>query len=356
MSLQESCMEIRRGLLEGVFSSKAAVRQGIVLRLLDKLGWLTFDMRTIIPEYSIAGRKVDYALCHPLGKPIAIIEVKRAGQKISEAGKHLIEFAFQEEIRLVILTDGAEWCFFLPQEHVINDDSLIHNLDITMCNSEECTYILRRYLSYANIADGSAIQAVRDDHRDASRKRVVKNQLPQAWLMLVNEQAELLFGLIAEKVERLCGFKPDAESVSDFLTTLVLTEQSKLTSNLEKTKSEQRLVTVDGKNPHSGQRTRSPKGEVTNQKEFERPILQAIVDLGGRGNVDEIMANVERKIAKDLTALDRELQPSRTTVRWKNAAQWARFVMVEDGRLLSDSPRGIWEISNKGRQWLAMRY
>ncbi|MFO7166894.1 MAG: winged helix-turn-helix domain-containing protein [Chloroflexota bacterium] len=38
--------------------------------------------------------------------------------------------------------------------------------------------------------------------------------------------------------------------------------------------------------------------------------------------------------------------------RWRNAAQWARNAMVKEGLLKTDSPRGIWEISESGRQRL----
>lgn len=40
-------------------------------------------------------------------------------------------------------------------------------------------------------------------------------------------------------------------------------------------------------------------------------------------------------------------------IRWRNSAQWARNKMVNtDGRMKKGSPRGIWEISDKGRKWL----
>jgi hypothetical protein len=38
--------------------------------------------------------------------------------------------------------------------------------------------------------------------------------------------------------------------------------------------------------------------------------------------------------------------------RWRNAAQWARQSMIYDGYLKSDSPRGVWEVSDKGRKFL----
>jgi len=40
-------------------------------------------------------------------------------------------------------------------------------------------------------------------------------------------------------------------------------------------------------------------------------------------------------------------------IRWRNSAQWARNIMVnEDGRMVKNGKNGIWEISDKGRKWL----
>ena len=40
------------------------------------------------------------------------------------------------------------------------------------------------------------------------------------------------------------------------------------------------------------------------------------------------------------------------TPRWRNTAQWARNSLREDGLIRDDTPRRIWEINDKGRQWL----
>jgi hypothetical protein len=43
-------------------------------------------------------------------------------------------------------------------------------------------------------------------------------------------------------------------------------------------------------------------------------------------------------------------------MRRRNTAQWARNAFREGGYLHSDSPHGMWEISEKGWQWLARRW
>jgi len=88
---------------------------------LHALGWPSYDTQIIIPEYSLEGRRVDFALCHTTGKPIAFIEVNQLGQS-EGAERQLFEYAFHKGIPVAILTDGQEWNFFLPGElHPVKD-------------------------------------------------------------------------------------------------------------------------------------------------------------------------------------------------------------------------------------------
>ena len=76
MDLERDIKEIRTAIKNGAFANEAAVSQGVVLRLLNSLGWPAYDTQTVSPQYGLEGRRVDYALCHPPGKPISFIEVK----------------------------------------------------------------------------------------------------------------------------------------------------------------------------------------------------------------------------------------------------------------------------------------
>ena len=80
------------------------------------------------------------------------------------------------------------------------------------------------------------------------------------------------------------------------------------------------------------------------------PILQALVQLGGSGRVIEVLDRVERMMKEQLNKYVYESLPSNPKeLRWRNNAQWARLNLVQAGYLASDSPRGIWEISEAGR-------
>jgi len=94
-------------------------------------------------------------------------------------------------------------------------------------------------------------------------------------------------------------------------------------------------------------------GVRTPQSEYYRPILQVLNELDGSGQVAEVLDRVGEAMKPVFKEVDYEPLPSHGGApRWRNAAQWARNSMVEEGLLKADSPRGVWEISDKGRDML----
>lgn len=219
MDLAQHIEEIRAGVKAGRYVNEASVSQGIVLRLLQALGWPSYDTQIICPEYSLEGRRVDFALCHPASKPIAFIEVKQIGQS-DGAERQLFEYAFHVGVPLAILTDGQEWNFFLPAEQGSYGERRVYKLDIVERDIAECVTRLSRYIDYEAITSGRAIAAAREDYKDVARNRKVRATLPEAWAKLVAEEDELLLELVAEQVESLCGFKPDLDTVAGFLKSV----------------------------------------------------------------------------------------------------------------------------------------
>ena len=216
MELERDIEEIRTAIKIGGFANEAAVSQGVVLRLLNSLGWPAYDTQTVSPQYGLEGRRVDYALCHPPGKPIAFIEVKNIGQG-DGAERQLFEYAFHKGVQLAILTDGREWNFFLPAEHGDYAERRVYKLDIVERDLSECTLRLNRYLQYDAVLSGDAIEAARKDYRDVARERQIQSALPRAWEHLVKNEDDLLLELVADQVESLCGYKPDFDTVALFL-------------------------------------------------------------------------------------------------------------------------------------------
>ena len=219
MTFKEHVDDIRDRLEKGEFIGEAAVVYGIVLRLLDALTWPRFNPQIIILEYSIEGRRVDLALCHPPSKPIIFIEVKKVGS-IEGAERQLFEYAFHAGVPIAILTDGQKWQFFHPSGQGDYRERKVREVDLIQDESEESAKCLNRYLNYESIRTGEAVEAIKADYGKVVQQRQVATRLPDAWRKLLEEADEFLLHAVAEKTESLCGYRPTDEQVLSFLRSL----------------------------------------------------------------------------------------------------------------------------------------
>lgn len=95
------------------------------------------------------------------------------------------------------------------------------------------------------------------------------------------------------------------------------------------------------------------RGLRTPEEAFRRPILEALAELGGGAPIGEVLERVGAKMKSVLNQYDRQPLPSDPrSIRWKNTAQWCRNTLVREGLMKSDSPHGVWDISDAGRKWL----
>ena len=94
---------------------------------------------------------------------------------------------------------------------------------------------------------------------------------------------------------------------------------------------------------------RAKRGEIMPQADYALPILEALIEMGGKGRMRNVLDRVFNKIKDQLKPKDLEKLPSGTSIRWKNRAQWERQRLKSEGYLKKDSPHGTWEITDEGR-------
>ncbi|MFN3467237.1 MAG: winged helix-turn-helix domain-containing protein [Candidatus Brocadiales bacterium] len=110
-----------------------------------------------------------------------------------------------------------------------------------------------------------------------------------------------------------------------------------------------RILRIDKNRVLPTRRPRIPG--VTKQSLYRKPILETLLEMGGSGDKNAVLGRVHEKMKGKFNSADYE-KTSTGEVRWENTAAWERFKMVKDGLLKADSPRGIWEITEKGRKSL----
>ena len=97
--------------------------------------------------------------------------------------------------------------------------------------------------------------------------------------------------------------------------------------------------------------SRALPGTILPDSEYELPILSILDARGGRAPTREVLDELGVKLNGSLMPADHEKIGS-GDVRWRNRAQFVRLRLIERGDMVKDSPRGLWEITDQGRDKL----
>jgi len=324
---------------------EAATKQAVILKLLSILEWDTFNIEEVRPEYSVGSKSVDYSLRIANSNKV-FLEIKRIGENLEKHQEQLLNYSFQEGVKLATLTNGVTWWFYLPLYEGNWEQRRFYTIDIRQQESTEASIKFIDFLSKDNIATGKAIQNAETIYKSRKKQTKIKNALPDAWNKIIFEDNELMIDLLSETTEKICGYKPDSDVVKHFLSEykdqLFISESVRITTTSIKDKIS--LLETD--------KTTKIAGERTPRQAFRIPILKVLIEIGGRGKVKEILKKLEIEMKNVFKSIDYEKLSSGVMIRWQNTAQWEKYVMVQDGLLRSDSPRGIWEITEEGKRFL----
>ena len=89
--------------------AETRTRMALIDPLLTALGWNIADPGTVTPEYKVGRDRADYALLRPDGKPLAILEAKKLGERFSAHQKQMVTYAAMGGIKYSGMTDGNRW-------------------------------------------------------------------------------------------------------------------------------------------------------------------------------------------------------------------------------------------------------
>ena len=95
--------------------------------------------------------------------------------------------------------------------------------------------------------------------------------------------------------------------------------------------------------------TRVKPGSILPEEEYEVPLLSALVEAGGAASSKEVIERVGVQLKEKLTEQDKD-EVASGTVRWRNRIQFVRIKLIDRGLMTKESPRGIWQITDAGRE------
>ena len=199
---------------------ESATKQSVVLRLLGLCGWDPFDPSQIVPEYMVGTRRVDFALRSGSANAV-FIEVKRPRENLENHQQQLLEYCFQEGVKLAALTNGRTWWLYLPLQSGSWEHRRFLTIDLESQPSETVERWFMEYLSREKVISGRAVTAAESLAlalaQSQQRAEVTSKTIVQAWNQIVETPDDLLVDLISETTERICGFKPERKLVEQFI-------------------------------------------------------------------------------------------------------------------------------------------
>lgn len=97
----------------------------------------------------------------------------------------------------------------------------------------------------------------------------------------------------------------------------------------------------------------APPGSILPVGAYWLPILGILVEAGGSAAANDVIDALEERMGDEFKDRDRETLRN-GEVRWRNRARFARLRMKERGLLSKVSPRGVWEVTERGAAYLRL--
>jgi len=202
---------------EGRFHNldEAALKQGVVMKILSLLDWDPFDLDEIQPELNVEGGKIDFSLKQ--NDPNRVFLVVRKGSDLSKPQEELLNHSVQGNAKMAVLTNGFTWWFYLPLLQGSADEKKFLALEINGQKGEEISEKLLQFLSKGSVTAGKSLRLAEEIYHTRQRAFLVKEFLPKAWEKVMKEPEKWLAEPLAEGTKDLCGYKPDMAILREFI-------------------------------------------------------------------------------------------------------------------------------------------
>jgi hypothetical protein len=197
-----------------------AVKQGIVLKLLSLLEWDPFDINQVKPEYVVEGEKIDFSLLHKNSSKV-FIGVRKGVEALTEYQEELSDYAVQDEVQLVVLTDGIVWWFCLSHLDAPAEEKRFYAMNVNERKAEEVAQTFEIFLSKENVHSEKAVKAAEEIYNERKKLHLIRENLPKAWEKVLSEPEKWLHEVLAQATNELCGHTPDEETTKKFIASQI---------------------------------------------------------------------------------------------------------------------------------------
>jgi predicted type IV restriction endonuclease len=197
------------------------VKQFVIERILNSLGWNLFDPGEIKREFRVGADRPDYIL-NPGLPTAAFIEAKKVTVNLENHQRQLLNYCFQQAVNLAVLTNGRTWWLYLPRYEGRAEEGRhwskkrFSEIDITSGGPAKVQREFERFLAKERVASGEAVESAKVKIDEGDSEEVVQKGMIDSWNNTVTTPSEDLIKLLTESTTGLCGVRPTKQKVKEF--------------------------------------------------------------------------------------------------------------------------------------------
>ena len=201
-------------------NSRAAERR-IVVPILRELGWDDSDDAQVDFGYLLGGRfndEIDFALRGSADTGLALLQLLEPGNQSTMAALRIINGAVADHFALAILSNGAEWWFYLPPAQPgPPEQQCFTQTNLFSDPVDKCMATLEAFLSRPRLENGDAIADASKTLAAVRARGEVIAQLPSIWKRMLSEPDSMLVELLQEEISRAVNAEASEADVITFL-------------------------------------------------------------------------------------------------------------------------------------------
>ena len=205
--------------------NQSAMKQTVVMRILDAAGWSPFSLSDIEPDFQIGSSKVDFALklspaprSQAAATPRVLVDVRGAEDNLDSERmqRRLVNLCERADVELGVLTNGLRWLLFLGVPDSRRQENRFCELDIQQ-DAEDVANEINMYLAKDKVGNGQAVRSAERALRDRNQDEVSRVAIIEGWRQVVKGLDEGLVSIIATAAEQRMGTRPDHRFIRQVL-------------------------------------------------------------------------------------------------------------------------------------------
>ncbi len=194
---------------------QASTKQAIVIKMLSLLGWDIFNVDEVKPDFVVKSCMIDFALRKNKFNTV-FIGVSKAGEELRKDQKEILASAISEGVKLVLVTNGFQWWFYLSFQEGVAEQRKFSVVDLHKQKPKEAAARLVNLLEKGSVTSGKALKKA-ETMLITRQTRALDRYLSDAWQQLMNRPPVVLLKLINEAFEKLSGYPAEERLIVKYL-------------------------------------------------------------------------------------------------------------------------------------------